>query len=110
MESIPAIFCIAVAAIGWYYLFYSRAAHRLAGVEAEKINRQRIYMRRVGAVAMVLLGLAFAVGYYGVDVEHASALFIISWAVVLALLPTIISVGLIDLRLTRRLRDAQRRK
>ena len=107
-ESIPAIFCILVAAIGWFYLFYSRGAYRLAGVENERQNRLRIRLRRAGAVAMVLLAVAFAVGYYGVDDRHPTVTFLVAWGTVLILLPTVLGIGLADLRLTRSLRRQQR--
>ncbi len=109
-EAIPAIFCILVAAIGWFYLFYSRAAHRLATFEQQGQNRVRIRLRRAGAVAMILLALAFAVGYYGVDDRHATRLFLVAWGAVLILLPTVLGIGLADLRLTRRLREQQRQR
>ena len=107
-EAIPAVFCILVAAIGWFYLFYSRGAHRLAGLENERQNRIRILLRRAGAVAMVLLALAFAVGYYGVDERHATVTFLVAWGAVLILLPTVLGIGLADLRLTRKVRRERR--
>ena len=107
MESIPAIFCLITAAAGWFYLFYSRAAHRLAIVEDQRINQARIRLRRIGASAMILLAIAFSVGYYGTDVHEPTAMFEIAWLAVLLLLPVMLGIGLADLRLTRKLRHAQ---
>jgi Na+/H+ antiporter NhaD/arsenite permease-like protein len=107
MEAIPAIFCLFTAAAGWFYLFYSRAAHRLAAVEDQRINQARIRLRRIGASAMILLAVAFAVGYYGADVHQPSATFAIAWGSVLLLLPVMLGIGLADLRLTRKLRRAE---
>ena len=38
------------------------------------------------------------------DDRHATTLFLVAWGAVLLLLPTILGIGLADLRLTRRLR------
>jgi hypothetical protein len=107
MESIPAIFCLLTAAAGWFYLFYSRAAHRLAIIENQRVNQARIRLRRMGASAMILLAVAFAVGYYGTDVRRPTATFAIAWISVLLLLPVMLGIGLADLRLTRKLRRAE---
>ena len=104
METIPAIFCLVTGAAGWFYLFYSRAAHRLGAIEDERINQARIRLRRIGAGAMILLAIAFAVGYYGVNVGEPTATFAIAWGCVLLLLPVMLGIGLADLRLTRKLR------
>lgn len=104
MESIPAIFCFITAAAGWFYLFYSRAAHRLAAVEDQRVNQARIRLRRMGAGTMILLAIAFAVGYYGADVRKPTPTFAIAWLCVLLLLPVMLGIGLADLRLTRKLR------
>jgi len=107
MESIPAIFCFFTAAAGWFYLFYSRAAHRLCLVEDQRVNRARIRLRRIGASAMILLAVAFAVGYYGTDAKEPTAMFAVAWLSVLLLLPVMLAIGLADLRLTRKLRRSR---
>ncbi len=106
-QSIPAIFCVITAAAGWFYLFYSRAAHRLGAVEEQRANLARIRLRRAGATAMILLAIAFAVGYYGTDVRRPTATFAVAWLCVLLLLPVMLGIGLADLRLTRKLRRAR---
>ena len=104
METIPAIFCLMTGAAGWFYLFYSRGAHRLAGIENERVNRARIRLRRLGAVLMILLAVAFAVGYYGTNVREPTARFVTAWGCVAILMPVMLGIGLADLRLTRKLR------
>ena len=104
MEMIPAIFCLVTGAAGWFYLFYSRGAHRLGGIENQIVNQARIRLRRAGAGAMILLAIAFAVGYYGTNVREPTAAFAIAWGCVLLLLAVMLGIGLADLRLTRRLR------
>jgi hypothetical protein len=36
MNALIAIFSLLIAAVGWYYLFYSRAAARLESIEAAR--------------------------------------------------------------------------
>jgi peptidoglycan/LPS O-acetylase OafA/YrhL len=103
---LPVIFALVVGAAGWFYIFYSRAAVKLRGVEAAAANRLRIRLRQIGGGAMMLLGAAFYAGYVAIDygrVESASALFF----VVLGLLAVIIILGLVDLRLTNKLRRSR---
>lgn len=112
MRSIlPGIFSLLVAAAGWYYLFYSRAALRLGGIESADINARRVRLRRIGGGLMVLLGAAFFIGFYSVDWEMPTSAFMAAWLAVLVLLGAIVVLALIDMRLTlkmRRRRDEQR--
>ena len=39
---IQGLFALSVAATGWYYMFYSRAASRLGEIENESLNRRRM--------------------------------------------------------------------
>src|SRR5690348_5334148 len=110
MEYLPGIFALLVAAAGWFYMFYSRAAHRLATVEDQRINHRRILLRRVGGLSMVALGACFYAGYYATDREQPTRAFAMLWFVVLVLMMLILLLGLIDLRLTRKLREAQKRR
>ena len=110
MEYLPGIFALIVAAAGWFYMFYSRAAHRLAAVEDQQINRKRVLLRRVGGFAMVALGACFYAGYYATDSKQPTRAFAMLWFVVLMLMMLIMVLGLIDLRLTRRLREEQKRR
>jgi hypothetical protein len=47
--------CLMIAAAGWYYLFYSRAAHRLGAIEAADANRWRVLLRRCNGLLMMAL-------------------------------------------------------
>lgn len=98
-----------IATAGWHYLFYSRAANRLSGVENERLNRLRIRLRRVGGVVLLLLGPTFFAGFRTLDPEsdfnpHA---FVGLWVSVLLLMGVMVVLALVDVRLTFRLRQQQ---
>jgi hypothetical protein len=107
MSFLPEIFSLLVLASGWYYLFYSPAAHRLSGVEEGSINRLRIRLRRVNAVVMMLL----AVTFYAAVRTIPPRTKMLAWAFVtiLLLLSAMLILALIDLQLTRRLRRRQKK-
>src|SRR5215213_4694385 len=96
---LPAMFSLLVAAAGWFYMFYSRAAHNLAGVEADALNLRRIRLRRVGGFMMFLLAVTFFIGFQPY-VESSRGAFLGVWILVMFLLLAIVVLGLIDLRLT----------
>ncbi|CAA9435225.1 MAG: hypothetical protein AVDCRST_MAG64-3759 [uncultured Phycisphaerae bacterium] len=109
MRYLAGIFALLTGAAGWYYLFYSRAAHRLAGVEDDRLNGRRVRLRRVGGVAMLLLGAFFFAGSYAFDdPKQTPGAFLGVWVTVFALLLVIVVLAMVDLRLTRRLRSRQR--
>lgn len=114
-EYLPAMFAFVVGAAGWFYLFYSRAAHRLEGVEDPALNLRRIRLRRIGGFLMLLLATATIMGFYTFTGETESGAlrnemgFMLSWLAVLVLLLGIVVLGLIDLRLTMRLRRQHRK-
>ena len=107
---LPAIFSLLVAAAGWFYLFYSRAAHNLSGIEDPVINRRRMTLRRVGGVAMFLLAIAFFAGFYTFDPSTQGESFLVTWVAVLVLLMAITVLGLLDLRMTWQLRKRSPRR
>ena len=109
MPYLPTIFSLLVAAAGWYYLFYSRAASRLAEVEMETTNRLRIRLRRTGGTVMILLAVSFYVGFAAIERHNAPAAagFML---LVLVLMGMIVVLGVIDLRLTHKLRRSQRKQ
>ena len=88
-------------------MFYSRAAHNLAGVEADALNLRRIRLRRVGGFMMFLLAVAFFIGFQPYVWETGLAALAI-WALVMLLLLAIVVLGLVDLRLTWRLRKPRK--
>ena len=105
MRHLAGIFALLTGAAGWFYLFYSRAAHRLGGIEDERLNARRIALRRVGGVAMLLLGGFFFAGFYAFeDPNRTPTAFLAVWLTVFALLVALVVLALIDLRLTRQLR------
>jgi UDP-N-acetylmuramyl pentapeptide phosphotransferase/UDP-N-acetylglucosamine-1-phosphate transferase len=97
-------FSLLVAISGWFYLFYSKAAENLAGIEQHRINRRRIRLRRLGGSAMFLLAIAFFAGVRSVDHENSPHAFIAIWFAVILLLAIIVLLGLLDLRLTWKLK------
>jgi peptidoglycan/LPS O-acetylase OafA/YrhL len=105
---IAGIFSLQVAAAGWFYLFYSRAAEKLVGVEGARTNARRVRLRRVGGTAMILLGAAFYVACDAL-VRKDIALFSGLMLAVLALMAVTLVLGIVDLRLTRQLRKSQDR-
>jgi len=104
MHWLPAAFALIVMVAGWYYLFYSRAATGLAGIEAAGANARRAALRRVGGAVMLLLGVAIFIGAYTVNQERPTLAFAVIWGAVCLLLGAIVVLGAIDVRLTWKLR------
>ena len=104
---LPAIFSLIVAAAGWFYMFYSRAAHNLQGVENEALNLRRIRLRRVGGFVMFCLAVAFFIGFQPY-VWNSGAVALGIWMLVMLLLLAIVVLGLVDLRLTWQLRKPRK--
>jgi len=103
-----AIFSFAVAAAGWYYMFYSRAASRLSGIEHAHINSVRVWLRRVNGLLMFMLAVCFFAGFFAVDIEHPTKIAAYVWLAVCGLVLALLALGLVDLRLTFKLRGSQR--
>jgi hypothetical protein len=99
-----AIFCLVVAAAGWYYLFYSRAAERLGAIEAAPANLQRVRLRRVGGFVIMLLGATLYVGFFGVSWDSPSKAFVAVWLLVFAELAAATVLALADVILTQKIR------
>jgi hypothetical protein len=104
MRYLPAVFALIVGVAGWFYLFYSRGAQRLEGIEQASTNLLRTRLRRVGGFLMLILGAAIYIGTYGIDQEHPGAVYLVLWLAIIAMLFGIVILGLIDLRLTAKLR------
>jgi UDP-N-acetylmuramyl pentapeptide phosphotransferase/UDP-N-acetylglucosamine-1-phosphate transferase len=109
MEYLPGIFSLVVAAAGWFYMFYSTAASRLASAEPSPANVLRVRMRRIGGLAMILLAIAFYVMFAALAREDP-VLAGTCLLVVCLLMSAIIVLGLVDLRLTHRIRSSQQRQ
>jgi hypothetical protein len=100
------IFAGLTAAMGWYYMFYSRAAKKLEAIEAQHINLWRVRLRRIGGGAMMLLGVLFFAGFQNL----APIPFIVVWVGVMLALLLIVALALFDIRLTWALRKTRRRE
>lgn len=101
---LAAVFCLLVAAAGWHYMFYSRAAGRLASVEEENANWLRGVLRRIGGAAMLLLAVCFFALCAAVESSAGRAVVLVLGFTVLMLLTVILFLGLLDVRLTWKLR------
>jgi hypothetical protein len=104
MDLVTTLFSVAVAAVGWYYMFYSRGAVHLHGVEDEALNRRRQFLRRVGGFVLLLLGFAFFAGFHSVDAATSAERFVLVWMSVFVLLLVVLLLAMMDLRLTWKLR------
>jgi heme exporter protein D len=105
---LAALFALVVAAAGWFYLFYSKAAGRLGGVEARGANVLRVRLRRVNGVAMLSLAVLFYAGFNAVVDRAGPLTFLAVWLGVMVLLATIVILVLVDVRLTAKLREQLR--
>jgi UDP-N-acetylmuramyl pentapeptide phosphotransferase/UDP-N-acetylglucosamine-1-phosphate transferase len=109
VKHLPAIFALIVAAAGWFYIFYSRAASNLSIIEEATTNRLRVRLRRVGGFVMILLAIAFYLAFVALDRDKSIA-FVSLMMLVMLLMCVIVALGLFDLRLTRKLRNRSRRQ
>src|SRR5436190_3330462 len=108
MSPLTTVFSLLIGAAGWYYLFYSRAAARLAGVEDQALNVRRQRFRRFGRFVMLLLAVGIFAGFNTVDPHASAQAFILVWFGVFVLLFVIVILAMLDLRLTWRLRHRPR--
>jgi cytochrome bd-type quinol oxidase subunit 2 len=102
------LFSLSCVLAGWYYLFYSKAAARLAKLEETALNARRIFLRRICAIVLILLGAAIFTAKIAQDRSHPAA-SLACWLAVLILLAAVIALAWADMRLTlklqRKLRD-----
>ena len=110
VDTLLAIFALLIAAVGWYYLFYSRAAERLEGLEEDRANRLRGRLRRTNGIIMLLMAVGIAVATYRFDMERMPTEFGITWLAVMLLLLVSVILALVDVRLTLKLRRALRER
>ena len=110
VKPLPTIFALLTGVAGWFYLFYSQAAHRLSGIEDKRLNRRRVRLRRAGGVVMLALAVLFYAGFHTVDPQNDPNAFVTVWLCVFVLLAMIIVLALLDMRLTYRLRASRRRQ
>ena len=103
MPSAPSILALIVAIAGWFYLFNSKAAQRLDGIEAPAANNRRDRLRRLNGLAMLPLALGFYAGFK-IDPHLHPIIFLSLWTIVVILLVFVVLLAIVDLRLTARLR------
>ena len=108
MFVLPSILSLLIGIAGWYYLFYSRAAHRLAGVENDRLNRVRVRLRRVGGLVLLLLAPMFFAGFHTVDAVEEPRAFVTVWLTVFGLLGMTMVLAMVDVGLTMKLRRDRR--
>lgn len=108
LRAFCAIFSLFIAACGWYYMFYSRAASRLSSIEETNTNAIRVWLRRINGLLMFALAICFFAGFFAVDLDHPTRMTAIVWLAVCFLVLALLALGLVDLRLTWRLRHSQR--
>jgi hypothetical protein len=105
------ILSLMVAGSGWYYLFYSRAAHRLVKIEDRRINLSRIRCRRASGALLSVMGILIFVGSQRrFEAETHPRAYMLIWLGVMLLLLVIVVLALIDLRLTLKLHQERRRR
>ena len=110
MDAVSTIFSLLVAAVGWYYMFYSRSALQLHGIEDEALNRRPPRLRRVGGLVLLLLGVAMFAGFHSVDSSTSAQAFVLVWLGVFILLLAVLLLAMVDLRLTWKLRRRRERR
>jgi steroid 5-alpha reductase family enzyme len=107
VQYVADIFCLIVLAAGWYYIFYSPAAHRLHGIEDVRLNALRIGLRRVNGVIMMLLATALFASMHTVGEPHAAAWVFMGIIILMSLMVTL---ALVDLQLTRKLKERRKKR
>src|SRR5689334_587902 len=98
-----------IATAGWHYLFYSRAAERLSGIEEQRLNRLRVSLRRAGGLVLLVLGPTFFAGFRTLlpETDFNPSTFVTLWLAVLGLMGLMVILALVDVRLTLKLRRRQ---
>ena len=110
MSSIaPSLLALLIGMAGWYYLFYSRAAHKLGTVEPDSANARRILFRRANGLAMLVMAILLYIGTRGISAEERPRTFLAVWMGVILVLLIVVALAFIDVRLTVNLRRQRRR-
>jgi hypothetical protein len=107
MQSLSTILALLIGIAGWYYLFYSRAAHKLEGVESQRLNRLRVGLRRAGGLVLLLLAPMFFAGFHTVDADDSPNTFVVIWVVVMGLLGINVLLAMVDVGLTWKIHRAR---
>jgi hypothetical protein len=104
MPWLVSAFSLLVAAAGWYYMTHPHPALRLATIEQTRVNALRIRLRRICGAVTLFVGIGFFAGFRAVDVENNPHGFVAIWLCELALLVVMVTLAMVDVRLTLRLR------
>ena len=109
MFALATILALLIATAGWHYLFYSKAAQRLSGVEEDRLNRMRVGLRRAGGLVLLVLGPTFFAGFRTLlpETSFEPITFVTLWLSVLGLMGVMVILALVDVRLTLKLRRRQ---
>lgn len=105
---VPTILSLLCAAAGWYYLMHAGHAERLGEFERPADNKLRIRLRRWGGAGLVLIAVAFYVGFRIADLRGNPIAIMLCLSAVVILLPFVLFLAYVDLRLTRKMNDARR--
>jgi hypothetical protein len=100
--------CLMIAAAGWYYLFYSRAAHRLGAIEAADANRWRVLLRRCNGLLMMALAALVYIAAASQIPEKSPSLAEGLLLGIVILLGVCVLLAWIDIRMTMNLRNRRR--
>ena len=100
MNVVADMFSLLTGVAGWYYMFYSHAAQKLERIEAARLNALRIRLRRTNGFIMLLLAGCFYAACHRTEPHQ----FLVLFMAVLVLLAVIVSLALVDVRLTWKLR------
>lgn len=100
----PGILALCMLAIGWHYVFSTRAADRLTGIESPAANCIRRRNRRAAGLLMLPMAVLFFAGSYFVNATDRPGAFVIIWMIVMLLLLAVLVLAVIDMRLTAKLR------
>ncbi|MGC4033546.1 MAG: hypothetical protein QM754_17805 [Tepidisphaeraceae bacterium] len=104
------IFAMLCAAAGWYYMLHADKAEDLSGFERPNDNRLRIRLRRWNGVLLVVMALAFYVGFRIADKDAGPLAIAICLGAVLILLPVVLFLAYVDIRLTRKMKAAHQQQ
>lgn len=110
LQATAAVFALLTGVAGWHYLFFSKAAANLAGVEEQRLNLRRVVLRRVGGGVMLALGILFYAGFNAVRPFEQPGAFVTIWMGVFLMLALIMVLALIDIRLTWKIRTHVRKR
>lgn len=108
--AVPTVFSLLCAAAGWYYLLHAGSAAKLGEYERPADNQLRIRLRRWGGILLVIIAIAFYVGFRIADQHGNPVSVVLCLTAVCLLLPVVLFLAFVDLRLTRKMREAQRSK